>query len=87
MDAQLIEPSGNALSAYGVSLDASGVALVQVPDFSEASSKGFRTGDFIMEVDGKRVDTSETFIRLMAKSGKHRILLVRNQEEMGIVIK
>ena len=87
MDAQLIEPSGNALSAYGVSLDASGVALVQVPEFSEASAKGFRTGDFIVEVDGKRVDTIETFIRLLRKSGKHRVRLVRNQEEMDMIFK
>ncbi len=87
MDAQLIEPSGNALSAYGVSLDAFGVALVQVPEFSEASAKGFRTGDFIVEVDGKRVDTRETFIQLLSKSGKHRVRLVRNQEEMDLIFK
>jgi S1-C subfamily serine protease len=87
MDALLIEPEGNALSAYGVSLDASGVALVQVPEFSEASAKGFRKGDFIIEVDGKRIDTMETFISLMSTSGKHRVLLVRNQEEMDLIFK
>ncbi len=87
MDAQLIEPKGNALSAYGVSLDASGVALVQVPEFSEASAKGFRTGDFIVEVDGKSVDTRDTFIRLLSKSGKHRVRLVRNQKEMDLIFK
>ena len=87
MDAQVIEPRGPELSAYGVSLNASGVALARVPEFSEARAKGFRTGDFIQEVDGKIIDTTEVFIRLMEKSGKHRVRLVRNQEAMELKIK
>jgi hypothetical protein len=85
-DAQLTEPRGEALSAYGVSLDAGGVAMAYVPEFSRAWAKGFRTGDLVLEVDGKKIDGLDTFITLMKKKGKLKLLLVRNQEEMELVI-
>jgi hypothetical protein len=85
-DAQLTEPRGEALSAYGVSLDAGGVAMAYVPEFSMAWSKGFRTGDLVLEVNGKRIDGLDTFISLMKKKGKHRLVLVRNQKEMELMV-
>jgi hypothetical protein len=86
-DAQLTEPRGEALSAYGVSLDAGGVAMAYVPEFSRAWEKGFRTGDLVLEVDGKEIHGLETFIGLMEKRGKHRIILVRNQKQEELTLK
>jgi len=86
-DAQLIEPGGNALSAYGVVMDAEGVALANVPEFSRAWDLGFRTGDFVMEIDGKKVVDSQSFICQIDSGTKHRVRLVRNQESMELKIK
>ncbi len=86
-DAQLIEPRGEALSAYGVSLDESGVAMAHVPEFSGAWEHGFRTGDLVFEVDGKTTDSIKKFITLLEKKGKHRITLVRNQKEKELIVK
>lgn len=86
-DAQLSEPRGAALSAYGVSLDGSGVAMAYVPEFSRAWDKGFRTGDLILEVDEEKILDLDLFMFLMEKKGKHRVHLVRNQEQMELLVK
>jgi hypothetical protein len=86
-DARLKEPRGSALSAYGMGLGTEGVAMADVPRFSGAWAMGFRTGDFILEVNGKKAGTMKKFISLMEKGGKQRIKLVRNQEETEINIK
>jgi len=86
-DAQLTEPRGEALSAFGVSLDEGGVAMAYVPEFSGAWEKGFRTGDLVLKVDGKKVDNQEKFISIMGNRGKHRVTLVRNQKEEELIVK
>jgi len=86
-DARVTEPRGEALSAYGVSLDAGGIAMVNVPEFSGAWAKGFRSGDLVLEVDGEKIEGMEYFIKLMDKKGKHKVLLVRNQEKKDLIVK
>jgi len=86
-DARLTEPRGEALSAYGVSLDAGGVAMAYVPEFSGAWEKGFRTGDLVLEVDGNKIDGLEIFFKQMDKKGKHKLVLVRNQEQEKLIVK
>jgi len=86
-DAQLTEPRGEALSAYGVGLDAKGVAMAYVPEFSGAWDLGFRTGDLILEVDGKKTDSLELFITVLDKKGKHTVVLVRNQKKEELILK
>lgn len=85
-DAQLTEPRGEALSAYGVSLDAGGVAMAYVPEFSRAWDKGFRTGDLVLEVDGNKIEGLELFIKLIDKKGKHKVVLVRNQQKEELIV-
>ncbi|MEA3462069.1 MAG: PDZ domain-containing protein, partial [Bacteroidota bacterium] len=85
-DAQLTEPRGEALSAYGVSLDQKGVAMAYVPEFSTAWEKGFRTGDLVLEVDGMKINSLDEFKSIMAKKGKYRVTLVRNQRKEEIRI-
>jgi S1-C subfamily serine protease len=89
-DAQLSEPRGEALSAYGVSLDATGVAMVRVPEFSEAWGLGLRTGDYITEVNGEKVESVDHFLSLMKnfmRKKKGQLTLIRSQEELVIRIK
>ncbi len=85
-DARLTEAGGEALSAYGVSLDQPRVAFACVPEFSGAWDRGFRTGDLVLEVDGKQISGLELFISLMAKKGKHRVTLVRNQSTVAFTV-
>jgi len=86
-DARLMEPRGPALSAYGMGLGTEGVAFADVPRFSGAWAMGLRTGDFIVEVDGKKAGTMKKFVSMMEREMKHRIRLVRNQKEIEIIIK
>jgi hypothetical protein len=86
-DAQLTLPRGEALSAYGVSLDAGGVAMAHVPEFSKARAMGFRTGDLILEVDGEKIQNMEQFISLMKKKRQHLVVLVRNQQRKETIVK
>jgi len=88
-DAQLSEPRGESLSAYGVSLNSTGVALVHVPEFSAAWELGFRSGDFIREVNGKGIARTEDF-RIHMEKGlqkkKCKVVLVRNQKEKTLLL-
>jgi hypothetical protein len=86
-DARLTEPRGEALSAYGVSLNATGVALVHVPEFSAAWELGFRSGDFIREVNGVALTRAEDFMERMEegiKNKKSEVVLIRNQQEISL---
>ena len=86
-DAQVTEPRGEALSAYGVALNSTGVAMVQVPEFSAAWGLGFRSGDFITEVNGKKLKHVEDFLRLMELGEQKRkwiVKLIRNQKELEL---
>lgn len=88
-DAQVSEPRGMALSAYGVSLTATGIAMYHVPEFSEAWGLGFRSADFITHVNGKEVDSIEEFVKLCNKKvrkGKIEFSLIRMQEEMELIL-
>lgn len=88
-DAQVSEPRGMALSAYGVSLTATGIAMHHVPEFSEAWGMGFRSGDFITRVNGKEVATIEEFVLQSNKKdrkGKIVFSLIRMQEDMELIL-
>ena len=76
---------GRGLAA-ALALGAGGVAMGHVPEFSRAWGMGFRTGDLVLEVDGKQADTLDRFITLMKKKGEHKIRLVRNQQEKEIIV-
>jgi S1-C subfamily serine protease len=86
-DAKLTEPRGEALSAYGVSLDSRGVAMADVPEFSGARALGFLTGDLVLEVDGKGIGGLEHFIRLMDRPGRHVVIVVRNQQQKELTVR
>ena len=87
--AKLYELQGEEYSAYGVSKEVGGVALVNVPKSSAAAKAGLKTGDVIQGVNGKSISTSsQLFQRLSGiKSRTVKLKMVRSQQTMELVIK
>lgn len=85
-DAQLVEPRGDALSAYGASMSSTGIALIQVPEFSKAWEMGFRKGDFIEAIKGKKFDGIEGFLEILEKEGSLTLEILRMQEVLELEI-
>lgn len=87
--AMLEDIKGDRLSAYGVDFGSSGVALEYVPENSEASKLGFKTGDLIIMIDDKKVVNILKFRECV--EGKpikkiYKILVVRNQSEKELFV-
>jgi hypothetical protein len=79
---------GEAFSAYGVSQEAGGVVLHDVPTNSEAAQQGLKAGDVVQQVNGKPVRTREALLRacLLAETKPLTLRIVRDQQTMGLVI-
>jgi S1-C subfamily serine protease len=85
--AHIYKPLGEELSAYGVKIGTDGVALVYVSAYSEAYGFGFRTGDFIREVNGETVSSLERFLEDEKDNwGATEVLFTvsRDQQSMSI---
>ena len=90
MDINLNEPTGDEMSAFGVSLNSGGVSLGQVPQNSRAAKIGFRTGDLIQEINGFKItniqDLNAYVLNKNKIFNKHTFVLIRNQaKHSGIV--
>ncbi|MDX2429891.1 MAG: hypothetical protein QNK35_03095, partial [Bacteroides sp.] len=85
-DAQLVEPRGDALSAYGASMSSTGIALIQVPEFSKAWDMGFRKADFVEAINGKKFDGIEGFLEILEKEGSLTLEILRMQEVLELEI-
>lgn len=89
MDILLKEPVGDELSAFGVSLDAGGVALETVTENTEASKLGFRSGDLIQAINGfkiKNIQNLQDYIELHKSNNQHNFDVIRNQGKAKISI-
>jgi len=89
--AHIFEPVGKELSAYGVKMGSRGVALAYVSTYSEAYSLGFRTGDFVREINEIRTESISGFIDETRKNtGKGEVVftLTRDQvlQELKLVL-
>ncbi len=82
MGAKLTDLKGTDFSAYGVSKEEGGVALMNVPPNSTAAKAGLLTGDLIQGVNGQSVSEirqlSQTLKRL--NTAKLTLKVVRNQK-------
>ena len=91
MGAALKEPAGDELSAFGVSFESGGVALITIPDNSEALKLGFKNGDLIQEVNGfkiRNIQNLKAYIGTSTKIDKpHAFQIIRNQGKMEITVK
>ncbi len=90
MDMNLNEPTGDEMSAFGVSLNSGGVSLGQIPQNSRAAKLGFRTGDLIQEINGfkiKNIQDLKFYIQKYNKiSKKNTFVLVRNQAKQLVLV-
>jgi len=86
--ARIFEPEGEELSAFGMKLGTRGAAFIYVPDYAEAYRLGFRTGDFIKEINGLPVESIPGFLEAANGINQGEVLftLSRNQAEKRIRI-
>ena len=82
--AHIYVPQGSELSAYGVRMGTVGVAMIYVSTYSEAYRHGFRTGDFVTEINGKKTDSMDGFVKNEEMSEIQTFTLIRNQEVMEL---
>lgn len=88
MGATLHELAGAEFSAYGVSKENGGVALIEVPAGSAASLAGLKSRDLIQTINGTTVTDIEGFYRALksANGTTLQIQLVRNQQKQVLQI-
>jgi membrane-associated protease RseP (regulator of RpoE activity) len=90
MDVQLSEPKGAALSAFGVGFGEAGVALGNIEKGNNAYKLGFRTGDLIMSIDGKKVEHIEGMKKVIEDLQENKefyiINIIRNQKSQNLLI-
>lgn len=86
LGATLKDLKGEDFSAFGVSREAGGVALVDVPKASAAEKAGLQVGDLIQGVDRASVSNAEQLFRVLAdiKSEALKLKVVRNQKAVEL---
>ena len=84
LQARVRELEGEEFSAFGVSREAAGVHLVDVPDGSLAAASGLRTNDVVQRLNGHPVKRLSDLYRLQdAADGQPLTVgLVRSQQEL-----
>lgn len=77
--------TGEQFSAYGVSQEDGGVALSEVKPASAAAKLGFREGDLIQGINGRKIVTMKHFQRVIRRTkGAVTFHLVRDQQVMEL---
>ena len=84
--ARIYQPEGAELSAFGLKLGTRGLAFAYVSIYSEAYGLGFRTGDFIREINGTGLETIQGFMEAVEANANGELLftLSRNQADKRI---
>ncbi len=88
LGARLEELAGEAFSAYGVSKEEGGVALINVPRDSAAARAGLRQGDVVQRVNGQGTRTVRDVLKL-GRRGAGRPLelqIIRDQQRMPLQV-
>jgi S1-C subfamily serine protease len=70
------------LSAYGVNFSDGGVALIHLPENSDAAKLGFMSGDLIQEINKVKIKNISDFIQFVntnKNQSKFEIHFIRNQ--------
>ncbi|MDC0088319.1 PDZ domain-containing protein [Akkermansiaceae bacterium] len=89
MGATLKDLSGNDFSAYGVSKQDAGVALISTPQGSPATKSGLLEGDLIQALNGQTVSKLRHFTQTLKRLSSEKLTLkiVRNQQIMELELK
>lgn len=88
LQATVRELEGEAFSAFGVSKEAGGVQLVEVPDGSAAALSGLKTNDLVQRLDGHPVQRLADLFRVQdAAAGRPlTVELVREQNPQTLQV-
>ncbi len=86
LGARLQELKGEAFSAYGVSKDKGGVALIEVPKGSAAARAGLKNDDLILQINGSRVSKVGQILRIYEQSAGRPIKLKIVREQLPLTI-
>jgi hypothetical protein len=86
LGAKIRNLQGEEFSAYGVSQDEGGVALVEVPPGAVAGAYGLRENDLIQAVNGAAVDSVDAFLKAWQASANKslKLKIVRNQQSIEL---
>lgn len=87
MGADISGLNGMEFSAYGVSKEDGGIALIKVPENSKATKAGLLEGDLILAANGKKFMNLKQFFRFMnnVKGSEVTLKVVREQKEIEII--
>ena len=87
LGATLKDLKGEEFSAFGVSKEAGGVALAEVPQASAAETAGLKVGDLIQGVDRSSVSNAEQLFRVLSsiKSDSLKLKVVRDQKTVELL--
>lgn len=81
------ELSGQEFSAYGVSVEDGGIALVKVEASSQATQLGFKDGDLIQAINKRPTPDMKSFqSALEAVKGLTTLKVIRNQAEVELKV-
>ena len=88
LGAVLADLKGDEFSAYGVSKEEGGVAIVRVSQDSAAAKFGLRARDLIQAVDEKSVSNIDQFFQSLSASQSATVTLtvVRDQQPMTLTV-
>jgi hypothetical protein len=86
LGARLQELKGEAFSAYGVSKDKGGVALIEVPKGSAAARAGLKNDDLILQINGSRVSKVGQILRIYEQSAGRPLKLKIVREQLPLTI-
>ncbi|QDT08268.1 hypothetical protein K239x_02050 [Planctomycetes bacterium K23_9] len=87
LGATLSDLSGEEFSAFGVSKDEGGVAVMKVMKRSEAATAGLQKGDLIQGVNGHATVDVKQFNRVVRRAdGTLKLKVVRNQQEIEVKV-
>lgn len=88
LGARLQELGTEAFSAYGIAKDEGGVALIEVPESSAAARAGLKTGDLLLQINGRPVTKLSQVRRLTGKSVTRplKLSIVREQASQTFIL-
>ena len=88
MGAKLHTLQGQEFSAYGVSKEDGGVALLNVPATSQAAKAGLKANDVIQAINGHKVSDVKKFESVLSsiKTKELQLKVVRSQQAMELKV-
>ncbi|CAA6690022.1 FIG01093541: hypothetical protein [Lentimonas sp. CC19] len=86
LGAKISSLSGDEFSAYGVSEEEGGVAIIELSNTWTASESSLREGDLIQGVNGQAVSNIDEFFKALSKvqSGVVQLKVIRNQQPIAV---